>query len=460
MNDRLLPYEQWNAALPFIAPQSRLYCLEPIGVGTSTVESFTGYCKRLAAAHNVSLGTLMTHELLPLFGRTYLQPGTQRSLRAFWDSQSQTLNGISISTHDIIQVVERLTQRTDVHLLTMFLWRNILPARGLLRRTSAWCPLCYQEWHDRGQVVYEPLLWALDCVTVCLHHYRHLSLQCPMCQRTPAVCAAQARIGYCTHCHTWLGRESVPDDHLQRNLEQDMEHQRWITAAIGTVLAAAPIVRAPPPRTQMADLMTSLVQQAGTISTLARQLGLSRRSVLDCQRSEQLLQLGTLMEVCRILALAPITVLTQGVAAHAVTQPALPRDSRQRQTPQRARPFDVVRVRQELEAAVACATAPPPSLRAVARQLGYDQSYLRKHLPDECTAIVARYQMYVQQRREQRWERLCTELRQVMRVIHATGAYPGFNRITEQFSQPWFLREPQAKEVWRATLCALGWIES
>jgi hypothetical protein len=88
------------------------------------------------------------------------------------------------------------------------------------------------------------------------------------------------------------------------------------------------------------------------------------------------------------------------------------------------------------------------------------RTYLRKHLLDECRTIVTRYQTYVQSRREQRWERLCTELRQVMRGIHATGVYPGFKRIAEQFSQPWFLREPEAKEVWRATLCELGWSDS
>jgi hypothetical protein len=81
-------------------------------------------------------------------------------------------------------------------------------------------------------------------------------------------------------------------------------------------------------------------------------------------------------------------------------------------------------------------------------------------LPNEYTAIVLRYQMYVQNHREQRWERLCTELCQVMRDIHAAGLYPGFNRIAEQFSQPWFLREPPAKAVWQAMLSELGWKDS
>jgi hypothetical protein len=239
-----------------------------------------------------------------------------------------------------------------------------------------------------------------------------------------------------------------------------MEQECWTTAAVGIILAATPTLREPPPRERIAEVMTALVLQSDTISTLARHLGLSRRSILDCQRGEQLLQLDTLLHVCRILELAPLTVLTLGAAALTTIQPAPDSAAPRRQTTQPYRAFDSAVVRQEMQAAFACADEPPLSLRAVARQLGYDQSYLRKHLPDECTAIVTRYQTYVQNRREQRWERLCTELRQVMRDIHAAGVYPGFNRIAEQFSQPWFLREPQAKEVWRATLCALGWSDS
>jgi transcriptional regulator with XRE-family HTH domain len=274
------------------------------------------------------------------------------------------------------------------------------------------------------------------------------------------VFAAQARIGHCPHCDTWLGSTSSADSGTLTILDQDLEQHCWVTASVGAMLAAAPTLQDPPPREHIAEVMTALVQQADTISALARQLGLSRRSILDYQRGEQLLQLDTLLHVCHILALAPLTVLTRGVAALLIMQPASQSDPPRRQRAQHYRAFDIEGVRQDLVAAFACADEPPASLRTVARQLGYDQSYLRKHLPDECTAIVTRYQTYVQHRREQRWERLCTELHQVMQDIHAAGVYPGFNRIAEQFSQPWFLREPQAKEVWRATLCELGWSDS
>ena len=57
----------------------------------------------------------------------------------------------------------------------------------------------------------------------------------------------------------------------QTILDQDMEQDYWMTAAVGAMLAAAPTLQDPPPREHIAEVMTALVQQADTISALARQ---------------------------------------------------------------------------------------------------------------------------------------------------------------------------------------------
>jgi len=72
MNKLLNLCEIWDLTLPAYSPHSRLYALEPLGVDTSHVESLTSYMARLAAAHSVSLRTLVIQELLPLLKRDYL----------------------------------------------------------------------------------------------------------------------------------------------------------------------------------------------------------------------------------------------------------------------------------------------------------------------------------------------------------------------------------------------------
>src|SRR5689334_12170048 len=55
--------ETWDLAAEPITERSRLYCLEPIGIGTAVVESLSGYAERLAEAHAVSAGNLIGKEL-------------------------------------------------------------------------------------------------------------------------------------------------------------------------------------------------------------------------------------------------------------------------------------------------------------------------------------------------------------------------------------------------------------
>jgi len=55
--------ETWDLAAEPITERSRLYCLEPIGIGTAVVESLSGYAERLAEAHAVSAGNLIGREL-------------------------------------------------------------------------------------------------------------------------------------------------------------------------------------------------------------------------------------------------------------------------------------------------------------------------------------------------------------------------------------------------------------
>jgi len=70
--DELTVYEGWDLARPPIPPRSRLFSLEPVGIGTPGVESLTGYVARLATTHGVLVRRLVEDEILPLLGRSYL----------------------------------------------------------------------------------------------------------------------------------------------------------------------------------------------------------------------------------------------------------------------------------------------------------------------------------------------------------------------------------------------------
>jgi len=292
----LIAHDDCGGLAPNVSPRSRLYHLPPVGVGTPVVESLTGYIMRLAQAHSVSTRTLVAEQLLPLYGRPYL---LGHSLRLFWSEQTRALNGTNSSTRDLVHVLEQLTGRSDLAVLTMLIWANVLPPRGLLRPHRAWCPRCYAEWRLRGQTIYEPLLWSLDVITVCPQHRLKVRNRCPSCQSHLLPLEAQSCPGYCEHCGQWLGSDSERCAAEPRESCQDVSREVWVATVIGELLAYAPSITLPPTRDRLAMVVSAYVDRAGggTNAALARLLSCSKYTIRDCCRGEQLLQLGTLLKL-------------------------------------------------------------------------------------------------------------------------------------------------------------------
>ena len=158
-------YEPWDCYLTGTLPErSHLYHLQPIGVGTERVESLTGYVARLAEAHNVRTGVLLTRELLPRLQRQVddSAEGNVLAPNYAFIYDAYILNGISKCPGNWVRMLETSTGQTSLHVLTMLSWARIISDLHLLRRERAWCPCCFDCWRNANQPVYEPLLWALS----------------------------------------------------------------------------------------------------------------------------------------------------------------------------------------------------------------------------------------------------------------------------------------------------------
>lgn len=165
-------YPSWDIALPEIPPRSRLYHLAPIGVSTPDVESLTSFMMRLAAAHCVETGTLFAQEVALLINGSYfLKSGTEPIAYALHlVKEIHTVNGVGPAIARWVSALESLTCQSDLHLLTMLPWRNVLTPRFLMRKTRAWCPDCFADSKDKHEPVYERLAWTLIPVSACIRH--------------------------------------------------------------------------------------------------------------------------------------------------------------------------------------------------------------------------------------------------------------------------------------------------
>ena len=281
MNRLLDVCDTWDLTLPTNTPHSRLYALEPLGMGTPEIESLTSYMVRLAGVHSVSLRTLVFQEVLPLLKCDYLSNPFKNSLDAFWLEAARALNGTGSLAKDWTHALESLTLRTDLRFLTLLPWAAVLTQQRLLRSTRSWCPDCFMEWQTAGQPIYEPLIWNVSAVSLCPRHKRSLLEQCPYpdCQATLPMLASHFRSGYCSKCSRWLG-VALNSSNISLTTEQ-WHWQIWVAETVGELISHNMDLAVTPHLGNIPDLITASQEQVpdSRMQNLAERLQLSRRTL-------------------------------------------------------------------------------------------------------------------------------------------------------------------------------------
>lgn len=417
----------------------------------------TGYISRLALVHGVYTETLMTEIILPQFGCDYLLDETTNSLSKFWRQQAGRLNGTHAWAERSIAVIQNVTHRTDIHPMTMNLWRNVIPVKGLLKQHRAWCPCCYEEWRRAGQTIYEPLIWALEPVKVCHRHHQFLHTKC-QCGKQSAVLTKQARPGYCPHCAQWLGNAIEEDQQMNEPYDAWMHWHIWVATAIGEMLAAAPNLSQTPQRHQITTNITTCIDKAftGNASDLARAIGISDGIARDWRLDRAIPQFGNLLRLCYLLDIAPLQFMTENITLKTDVQARDVPVGSVSQTRQKPRMFPATDIESVLNAIVERNPFPPRSLSEIARELGYDPSHLPQHFPQQCAQISARFLDYLQQQGCASRQRMYDEVRQVALQIHEEGHYPSLKRVKERVSKLAYALEPEGVAARHDVLKELG----
>jgi len=140
-----------------------------------------------------------------------------------------------------------------------------------------------------------------------------------------------------------------------------------------------------------------------------------------------------------------------------ILRPAIQRSINSNKPQQRLRKFETERVQAALEEVLQRQDDPPPSMREVADNLGYDHSHLLKRLPDLCRAISARYLAYQAQKRQERVQREYDEIRQAVLSLHEQGRYPSSRQVKYLLTRHGVLHNPEAYATWKSLVKELGW---
>lgn len=252
LNENLTSYDSWEFDRNELPLRSPFYALAPIGIGTPAVESFTSYLTRLAAAHGISVNTLIRCKIAPLFIQSskakdllsaytisILMDASPKKSATFLIQTADFWLGLTQNALSLVSAVKKMTGRRDIYytsLLPTQSWR--IKFSNIFHFSQRWCPNCYSDWLKYDLPIYQPLLWALEPVTVCPHHQNYLRLRCPYCNGLqPFLDLENIQVGYCCVCGEWLGQALEEEANFKSS---PVDWDLWVAQTLGTLLAATP----------------------------------------------------------------------------------------------------------------------------------------------------------------------------------------------------------------------------
>lgn len=427
-------YPQKTAVLP----RSRLYGLEPIGVGTPECESLISYLVRLARAHCTSPRDLIRLEFMWRYGR---QAGIRSS--GFFTEYSKTLNSVGEYATGFVRLAEELTGRVDLRFLTMLPWRGVIPdvGTGLLATEPKWCRKCLAQQRDSKQDRHFPLTWGLHLYNVCAEHGTRMTDRCPHCAKKQPFIPRLPMQDHCDYCGCWLG--------LQRSFDEVVaatEREIWLAKAIVDMVSHGPYADEHVTQKRLQSILSGFVAAyaEGEKRQFSRMLGLTETSMACWIVKGKKPLLPQLLDMCHQLGLFPAEMLTgvqPAVIPCAVNQPKLYRI--------RGRLEMDAHERERLHTKLAEIATDPSDLRSltdVSSALGVRKNYLIYWFKEMCAIITAKYREEMQRRVEIKWRSDAQSVKYAVEKLSGKGIYPSRKKV-EVAIRPLSLR--------RARLCCV-----
>jgi hypothetical protein len=450
-------YEFWDLTMPVIPERTRLFPLKPEGVGTPLVEGITSYIARLAEEHSVQTGRLFASELATLLA----DPGhAQVELmgRPYKYSQSSTWLGTQSSARGLTNVLEKLTSIPDLHSLTMVRWGDALTGWHLVRKTRAWCPHCLREWKQEDRRIYEPLLWSLAPVSVCPLHESPLETICPnpLCNG-PVSLPQLARLGHCSRCGDWLGKEQGPLL-LASNEERtpEMAYEVSLAKCVGALIAS--------PRQGCEPLCSPVFlsdfirgqlwpDTPHTVKSLAPKLGIQYSVLLSAATGEAKIQLSTLARLSHAWGIPILQLITEIPATDIGNIQSIPVTATHGVVRKRASRLSHKRIVAELKRAASCDLQSAESLNKIGRRLGIAYQTLAAYYPELCNRIKDRYRA----RCQANWNAQLQLVRQTTIELHLAGIVPTQQQVENRAKVTRAWLDPRVRKMLADTRLELGY---
>jgi hypothetical protein len=449
----LTPYDS-DVEITQIERNSRLYSLTPIGIGTSFVESLTGYISRIAEAHSIHTGTLITKEITPQLDKDYMDKIARRGGNGFYD-WAHSLNGLGNGAKEFVDILQVLTLRNDLSHSTLLTWKEVIPTRGLSRPTKAWCPACYQEWRDNNQVVFDPLIWSFQEISICPKHSVHLCTKCPnpQCAESIPWLNRCSRPGYCSKCGNWLG-QTIKD--LSTIEEGKSKWEMFKCKMLGQLISVS-LKQENLSNNNVSIILKRCVDifTDGNFAAFSRKLNIPKNTLQSWYSGCVTPSISSLLKVCYCLQITLIQLLLGKIHNLPLNQFRAPDIVPKKvKFPRNKESQDFLET--ALNNIINQNQLPPPSVANVASHLGYDRRLLSRRFPEHCKTLSERYLAYQKAKGQERIELLTQEVIETTRLLYSRGIYPSRRKVEEQVSLPGVIKEEAIRQAWHHQLEEFG----
>lgn len=386
-------YPHWQVKSPPVPARSRLSRLEPIGIGTAKVESLSSYISRLAEVHCVSSGILLRREV---FAPNQLK--NLSSSHVGLGNVTTQINGTGNIFSVIVATLESLTTFCGLHSTTMQPWGHILSSYQLLRSKKVWCTACYGELLREGKSLYDPLLWALEAISICPWHHEQLCQICPHCNQQLPVLEALSKPGYCSKCRRYLGAPVTTTEYREKNKQLAptavLARQAAIFYGLAELLSRSQELTSKPKHQDFISTIKMYIDQEahGSINLFADLVGIWSGTIRRMVKGTTKPSLEMLCQICSRLNISLFDLL---------------HSTNNEYTPERINfSFSGKIPWSEVEGKLLAALRDPsrPSLEAVSKRIGYYPAKLKRHFPALCEQITCLYVNYIKRKHQGKWE--------------------------------------------------------
>jgi hypothetical protein len=375
-----------------LSTRSRLYPLEPRGLGSFMKEGLISYITRLSEAHCIEVGTLVSYECSSNFGVPRIYSYHSNKVMSTFYKDATSINGFGSISLEMEKAIKKLTLRSDIEEMNLNKWVFIPRNKSIVKRYKHWCSQCYSEWKEAGVPIYDPLIWSINLLKICPVHKTLLQTSCPKCFREIPIIHHRSMISHCIYCFNSL----ITNIENQATMsEEEQLFQEWLSESLGSMLVCEKeFVDTTSICNSLKMFREKYCENNDRVFSRVLLIENKRRQLNAYCRGAAAPHFNLLLWFCYILGVKLVDICTGGEFTQngRDSNDSLHDFKKYFMIENKWSKIDKVLVREKLQKYYTC--YPPRSFKSISRELNVEESYLRKSFPKEAKFLSTKFRKF------------------------------------------------------------------